>query len=82
MVYVFRKCIAALKALCCRTSVEGGAYTHFVVAQIPGVSNEVYVSPTLKGSSAIQHFEYGNEIEIYNGTIFHFCTGMSHIYYG
>ena len=36
---------------------------------------KVSVSPTLNGGSAIQCFEQGNVIIIYNGTIFNFYTG-------
>ena len=32
----------------------------------------VRMSPTLNGSSALQHFEHGNAVEIHNGIIFDF----------
>ena len=37
------------------------------------------MSPTLNGSSALEHFERGNVIEIRNGIIFDFCPGLPHI---
>ena len=43
---------------------------------------EVRMSPTLNGSSVIQHFECSNVIEIRDGITFDFHTGLPHMYYG
>ena len=37
------------------------------------------MSPALKGSSALECFEGGNVIEIRNGIMFDFYTGLPHI---
>ena len=39
------------------------------------------MSPTLKGSSAIQCFEHSDAIEICDGIIFNFYTGLPHIHF-
>ena len=37
------------------------------------------MSPALNGSSALERFERGNEIEILNGIMFNFYPGLSHL---
>ena len=37
------------------------------------------MSPTLNGSTVLQHFERGNEVEICNRIIFDFYPGLPHI---
>jgi len=39
------------------------------------------MSPTPNGSSALQHFEHGNAIEIRNGVMFDFYPGLPHMLY-
>ena len=39
-----------------------------------------HMSPTLNGSSALQHFKRGKAVEICNGIMFHFYPGLPHIY--
>ena len=39
------------------------------------------LSPALNGSSEIRRFERGDTIEICNGIIFDFYTGLPHIIY-
>ena len=38
-----------------------------------------HMSPALNGSSALQHFERSNAIEIRNGIMFDFYPGLPHI---
>ena len=38
------------------------------------------MSPTLNESSAIRHFEHSDAIEIRNGIIFDFYTGLPHMF--
>ena len=42
---------------------------------------EARMSPTLKGSSAIRHFERSDVIEIRDGITSDFYTGLPHIYF-
>ena len=39
------------------------------------------MSPTLNGSSALQHFECGNAVELRNGRMFDFYPGLPHLLY-
>ena len=41
--------------------------------------SHIYEAPALYVSSVIWYFKYGEAIEIYNGIIFNFYTGLSHI---
>ena len=38
------------------------------------------MSPTLNGSSALQHFEYSNAVKIRNRIMFDFYLGLPHIH--
>ena len=38
------------------------------------------MSPTLNGSSALEHFKHGNAIKIRNGIMFDFYPGLPHMY--
>ena len=38
------------------------------------------MSPAFNGSSALEHFERSNEIEIHNGIMFDFYPGLPHMY--
>ena len=38
------------------------------------------MSPTLKGISALEHFERDNEIKIRNGIMFDFYLGLLHVH--
>ena len=38
------------------------------------------MSPTLNGSSALEHYERGNVIEICNGIMFNFYPGLPQLY--
>ena len=37
------------------------------------------MSPAFNGSSALEHFERSNEIEIHNGIMFDFYPGLPHV---
>ena len=39
------------------------------------------ISPTLNGSSVLEHFERSNVIKLRNGIMFDFYQGLSHICY-
>ena len=38
------------------------------------------MSPALNGSFALQHFECGNAVEMYNGIMIDFYPGLPHMY--
>ena len=38
------------------------------------------MSPALNGSSALQRFERGNAVEIHNGIMFDFYSGLPHVF--
>ena len=42
-------------------------------------TNAPHISPTLNRSSALQHFERSNVVEICNGMMFDFYTGLPHM---
>ena len=63
--------VTVFKAPYLRTSVKGGAQTRCVIAAC--------LSPTLNRSSEIRRFERSDAIEIRNGIIFDFYTGLTHI---
>ena len=42
-------------------------------------TNAPHISPTLNRSSALQHFERSNVVEIRNGMMFDFYTGLPHM---
>ena len=46
------------------------AYMHSIDSWTPDKSIIVQMSLSLKGSSALQCFEHGNTVEIYNGIMF------------
>ena len=70
--------ITAFKVLYRRTSVKGGADMRCVnVVSI----HEFTQSPSLNGSSALEHFKRSNAIEIRNGIMFDFYPGLPHMAY-
>ena len=72
--------IVLFELLYCWTSVKGRAHTGFVGAWIPDESMKcVWLSPALNRSSGIWWFEHGDAIEIHDGFILDFYTGLSHV---
>ena len=72
--------IAVFKAPYRWTSIKGGAHMRFVDSlAIPSCIYKAHMSPALNGSSAIRRFEHSDAIEIRNGIIFDFYTGLSHM---
>ena len=62
------------------------ALFHFAHIALGKLINTCHVytacmSPTLNGSSALQHFECSNVIEIRNGIMFDFYPGLPHTLY-
>ena len=53
-------------------------HNHSHISTIPWRSNNA--EARLNESSTIQHFEYSNAIEIFNGIIFDFYTGLPQIF--
>ena len=58
------------------TSIKGGAYMHFIAAWIANESTKCISHALNKKCSAIQRFEPSDMIEIHNGIIFDFYTGL------
>ena len=48
-------------------------------SDVDAFTQRVCMSPTLNGSSEIQHFECSDAIEISIGLIFDFYTGLPHV---
>ena len=71
--------IAVFKAPYRWTSVkgEGSCALHRLVSY--SCIYEAHMSPTLKGSSAIQRFERSDAIKIRDGITFNFYTGLPHV---
>ena len=71
--------IAVFKAPYRWTSIkgEGSCALHRLVSY--SCIYEAHMSPTLKGSSAIQRFERSDAIEIRDGITFNFYTGLPHV---
>ena len=71
--------VTAFKALYLRTSVKGGAQTRCIIASIVAAFTQHVLNPALNRSSEIQRFERSDAIEIRNGIISDFYTGLPHI---
>ena len=71
--------VTAFKVPFLRTFVKGGAQTRCVIASIVAAFTQHVLSPALNGSSEIRHFERSDTIELRNGTIFDFYTGLPHM---
>ena len=70
--------ITAFKVLYRRTSIKGGADMHCVnVVSI----HKFTQSPSLNGSSVLEHFKRSNGIEIRNEIMFDFYLGLPHMAY-
>ena len=70
--------ITALEVLYRRTSIKDGADMWCVnVVSI----HEFTQSPSLNGSSALEHFKHSNAIEIRNRILFDFYPGLPHMAY-
>ena len=67
--------VAAFKVLYLCISIKDGVQMRCVVASIAATA---CLSPTLNGSSEIQHFECSDAIEMHNGRTFDFYTGLPH----
>ena len=70
-------CITAFEVLWRRTSVKGGALGKFMNTYHVYTA---HISPTLNGSSVVEHFERSNGIEIHNEIMFNFYLGLPHNY--
>ena len=70
--------VTAFKVPYLRTSVKGGAQMCCVNATTIDASR---LSPALNGSSEIRCFERSDAIEIHDGIIFNFDTGLPHMYH-
>ena len=62
----------------CWTSVQGSCVLHIFIGY--SCIYELCMSPTLKRSSVVRHFEHINGIKIRYGIIFDLYTGLPHIY--
>ena len=71
--------ITTSEALNRRTFIKGGAHMHWVNSWILTTFTQRRMSPTLNGSSVLQHFKCGNAIKIRNGIMFDFYQGLPHI---
>ena len=73
--------ISAFEALYRRTSVKSGADMHCINNKPMNTWHvfTVHITPTLNGSSALQHFECGNMIEICNRIMFNFYPGLPRV---
>ena len=58
---------------------DGG--THYALGKLMNTYHvhTALMSPALNGSSALEHFEHGNAIEIRNGIMFDFYPGLLHM---
>ena len=75
---VYFNCITAFEVLYHRTSIKSGADMRCVnVVSI----HEFTQSPSLNGSSTLEHFKRSNAIEIRNGIMFDFYPGLPHMAY-
>ena len=59
-------------------SLMGSAYVWQSRVEIEHYS-AARMSPALNGSTALQHFERGNAVEIHNGIMFNFYPGLPHM---
>ena len=71
--------VTVFKAPYLRTSIKGRAQTRCVNAVTIDANYGSRLSPALNGTSAIRRFEHSDTIEMCDGIIFDFYTGLPDI---
>ena len=71
--------VTVFEALLHRTSVKGGADTHYRLTRYL-YTYAAQFSSALDTSSTLQCFKHGNAVKICNGIMLHFYLGLPHLH--